>query len=162
MTVSVPVTVKFLITTSLKRVVPVALVKLIPPSLDLIGTSPIKRVLEETFKSLKNPLCQYREGEPKFKLPLDEGKIDPEIVPPSFPNLYSCSSPVALLKTPVAVFNVEILAVLVFILASRLFPVSIRLFLLRSTSNPTPVLSNHRVSPVVCRLPLRTPLSVSR
>ena len=52
-TVSVPVTVKFPIVTSLKKVFPVAERKSIPPAAERIGTSPINKVLLETVKSLK-------------------------------------------------------------------------------------------------------------
>ena len=60
-------------------------------------------------------------------MPLEEGRRDPDIVPPLLLNLYSCSSPVAVLNTPVTVFKVEIFTTLVFILGSRLFPVSIKI-----------------------------------
>ena len=88
-----------------------------------------------------------------MKLPLEEGRIDPDIVPPLLLNLYSCSSPVAELKTPVTVFKLEILATLVFILGSRLLPVSIRLLVLSiiNACRLAPVISS--VCPVVVRSP---------
>jgi hypothetical protein len=48
MIVSVPVTVKFLMVTSLKKVSPVADKKSIPPFEECIGTSPMNKVLLES------------------------------------------------------------------------------------------------------------------
>ena len=148
-------------------VVPVASRKSIPPtSVALMGTSPTKMVLEDTFKSWKKPLLKGNSSVPKDKVPLMVGMIFPDIEPPATLNLSACKSPVACLRS-------DIRSVLVLIWSWSRIPVVIKFPLKISLreSNEFPVAINSPLNvlmlksnwfPLDIKTPLKTPISSVR
>ena len=164
--VSDPVTVKFLIVTSLKIVWPVADWKSIPPFEECIGTSPINNVLLDIVMSWKWPLKKGSSGVPIDSEPLALGTILPEIVPPILSNLFNCKSPVESSRRAMST-SLLLIWFCKFCPVSRRFPLSISLK--ESRELPVAIKSPLKLFivkfnwfPVEMRTPLKTPISSVR